>query len=110
VAHNARFDVAFLRAEWNRSGLGSLDLDAVDTLQMARQLNYPGRLARLAEALGVPLVDAHQALDDTRALACVLVALLDSGGVLPSPLPAFWPPLLTPAPSGQVALRPTPVA
>ena len=110
VAHNARFDVAFLRAEWNRSGLGSLDLDAVDTLQMARQLGYPGRLARLAEALGVPLVDAHQALDDTRALACVLVALLDSGGVLPSPLPAFWPPLLTPAPSGQVALRPTPVA
>jgi len=110
VAHNAGFDVGFLRAEWSRAGLGPLDLDAVDTLQMARQLGYPGRLGRLAEALGVPLVDPHQALDDTRALACVLVALLERGGVLPSPLPTFSPPLLTPAPSGQVALRPAPVA
>ena len=110
MAHNAGFDVGFLRAEWSRAGLGPLDLDAVDTLQMARQLGYPGRLGRLAEALGVPLVDPHQALDDTRALACVLVSLLERGGVLPSPLPTFSPPLLTPAPSGQVALRPASVA
>ena len=110
VAHNAGFDVGFLRAEWERAGLGPLDLTAVDTLQMARQLGYPGRLARLTAALGVPLVDAHQALDDTRALSGVLVALLERGGVLPSPLPVFWPPLLTPSPSGQVTLRPAPVA
>jgi len=110
VAHNAGFDVGFLRAEWDRGGLGPLDLDAVDTLQMARQLGFPGRLGRLAEALDVSLVDAHQALDDTRALAFVLMALLERGGVLPSPLPIFWPPLLTPTPSGAVALRPAQVA
>ena len=109
VAHNAGFDASFLRSEWGRAGLGSLDLEAVDTLPMARQLSYPGRLGLLAEALGVPLHDAHRALDDTRALAAVLVALLDRGAVVSS-FPIFGPPLLTPAPSGRVAHRPAQAA
>ena len=109
MAHNASFDASFLRSEWGRAGLGPLDLEAVDTLPMARQLGYPGRLGLLAEALGVPLNDAHRALDDTRALAAVLVALLDCGAVVSS-FPIFGPPLLTPAPSGRVAHRPAQVA
>jgi len=109
VAHNSSFDASFLRSEWGRAGLGPLDLEAVDTLPMARQLGYPGRLGLLAEALGVPLQDAHRALDDTRALAAVLVALLDRGAVVSS-LPIFGPQLFTPAPSGRVANRPPPVA
>ena len=109
VAHNASFDASFLRSEWGRAGLGPLDLEAVDTLPMARQLGYPGRLGLLAESLGVPLQDAHRALDDTHALAAVLVALLDRGAVVPS-LPIFGPPLLPPAPSGRVANRPPQVA
>jgi len=53
----------------------------------------------------VPLDDAHQALDDTRALAGVLVALLEQGARPPS-WPIFGPPLLTPAPTGRALHRP----
>ena len=105
VAHNAGFDLGFLRAEWRRADLGTLDLEAVDTVPLARSLGLPGRLGRLAEAVGTPLVDAHQALGDARALAGVLVALLDRGGVPPS-LPVFGPPLFRPSPSGRVRHRP----
>ena len=105
VAHNAPFDVGFIVEEWGRSGLGTLNLDAVDTLPLARSLGLPGRLGLLAAALEVPLDDAHQALDDTRALAGVLVALLEQGAQ-PPVSPIFGPPLLTPAPTGRVLHRP----
>ncbi len=105
VAHNAPFDVGFIVEEWGRAGLGKLDLAAVDTLPLARELDLPGRLGRLAPALEVPLDDAHQALDDTRALAGVLVALLERGAHPPSS-PIFGPPLLTPTPSGRALHRP----
>ena len=105
VAHNAPFDVGFIVEEWGRAGLGTLNLDAVDTLPLARSLGLPGRLGLLAAALEVPLDDAHQALDDTRALAGVLVALLEQGAQ-PPVSPIFGPPLLTPAPTGRVLHRP----
>jgi len=105
VAHNKNFDVRFLVEEWRRSGLGKLDLQAVDTIPMARALGLPGKLGLLAAALGVPLDDAHQALGDTRALAGVLVAMLKRGAN-PSPCPVFDPPLLTPNPTGWVLHRP----
>ena len=105
VAHNKNFDVGFLIAEWSRAGLGKLDLYAVDTLPMARAIGLPGKLGKLATSLGVSLEDAHRALGDTRALADVLVALLDRGA-LPSPCPVFDPPMLTPRPTGRVLHRP----
>ncbi len=105
VAHNAGFDVRFLATEWERANLGPLDLVALDTLDMARRLGLPGRLGALAAALDVPLVDAHQALDDTRALAGVLIHLLARSG-LPATLPRFDPPLLTPPRSGRTQSRP----
>ncbi|MEC8947643.1 MAG: 3'-5' exonuclease [Actinomycetota bacterium] len=105
VAHNKNFDVRFLVEEWRRAGLGKLDLQAVDTIPMARALGLPGKLGLLAAALGVPLDDAHQALGDTRALAGVLVAMLKRGAN-PSPCPVFDPPLLTPNPTGWVLHRP----
>jgi len=105
VAHNKNFDVGFLAAEWSRAGFGKLDLYAVDTLPMARAIGLPGKLQRLANSLGVPLDDAHRALGDTRALADVLVALLDRGAD-PSPCPVFDPPMLTPRPTGRVLHRP----
>lgn len=106
VAHNASFDVKFVSTEWERANLGPLPLDALDTLDMARRQGRPGRLGALAESLGVPLVDAHQALDDTRALAGVLVELLKDHE--PSkPFPVFSPPLFTPVPTGKVWLRPS---
>ena len=105
VAHNAGFDRGFLCAEWDRAGLGPLDIDAVDTLALAKGLGLPGRLGELAGALDIPLENAHTALGDSRALARVLVELigrLDS----PLPLPRFDPPLLSPSTSGQVTHRP----
>ena len=105
VAHNKNFDVRFLTEEWSRAGLGKLDLQAVDTIPMARALGLPGKLGELAAALGVPLDDAHQALGDTRALAGVLLALLERGAK-PAPCPPFDPPESTPEPTGWVLHRP----
>jgi len=105
VAHNADFDRGFLCAEWDRAGLGPLDIDAVDTLALAKGLGLPGRLGELAGALDVPLENAHTALGDSRALARVLIELI---GRLDGsfPLPRFDPPLLSPPASGRVAHRP----
>ena len=105
VAHNKNFDVRFLTEEWSRAGFGKLDLEAVDTLPMAGALGLPRKLGLLAAALGVPLDDAHQALGDTRALAGVLVALLERGAQ-PAPCPVFDPPMLTPKPTGRILHRP----
>jgi len=105
VAHNAGFDRGFLCAEWNRAGLGPLNIVAVDTLGLAKGLGLPGRLGELAGALDIPLENAHTALGDSRALAQVLVELIgriDS----PLPLPRFDPPLLSPPTSGRFTHRP----
>jgi DNA polymerase-3 subunit epsilon len=105
VAHNADFDIRFLDSEWERSGLGPMGLEALDTLQIARAERLPGRLGLLAEALGVPIGDAHQALDDSRALAGVMAAFLERDTALP-PVPMFQRTLLTPKSSGRQRLRP----
>ncbi len=107
VAHNSSFDVGFLHAEWRRARLGSLHLKAVDTVPMARSLGLPGQLGKLADDLGTPLVDAHQALDDARALAAVLVVMLDRGGK-PHDVPPFELRRSYPKPSGLVRHRPSP--
>ena len=106
VAHNASFDQRFVLSEWTKSGLGPLELEVLDTLAMARKLKLPGKLGDLAETLGVPLIDAHQALDDTRALANVLIKLLERGAEL-GDLYQFQPPLFAPEPSGRFHLRPS---
>ena len=105
MAHNKNFDVGFLVAEWSRAGFGKLDLYAVDTLPMARAIGLPGKLENLATSLGVQLDDAHRAMGDTRALADVLVALLERGAQ-PSPCPVFDPPRHTPRPTGRFLHRP----
>ena len=105
VAHNAGFDVRFVCSEWERCGLGPLALDAVDTLPLARRLGLRGRLVDLAVDLEVALPDAHRALDDTRALAGVLAALLARGAVPPS-VPPFSRPLLSPTACDRVHQRP----
>ncbi len=104
VAHNAAFDVGFVRAEWTRAGLGDLELPAVDTVPLARLLGLPGRLGDLAAAVGVELTDAHRALDDSRALAGVLAGLLARGADVSGAVP-FQPPLLSPAPSRRSLQR-----
>ena len=105
VAHNAGFDRGFLCAEWDRAGLGPLNIDAVDTLGLAKGLGLPGRLGELAGALDISLENAHTALGDSQALAQVLVELI---GRIDSPFPLlrFDAPLLSPPTSGRVTHRP----
>ena len=105
VAHNAPFDCGFIREEWNKAGLGDLQLEAFDTLPLAKGLGYPGKLVELSEALGVELSNAHEALADTHALASVLIKLLDSSNTKVDS-PVFQPSLFTPDASGLFEFRP----
>jgi DNA polymerase-3 subunit alpha (Gram-positive type) len=75
AAHNADFDLGFLR---QRKG-GPLPGAAVDTLALSRALLPELRSHRLdavAAALGVPLERHHRALEDARATAAILRQLL----------------------------------
>ena len=105
VAHNAPFDCSFLREEWNRASLGDLQLEAFDTLPLAKELGYPGKLMELSDALDVDLSNAHEALADTHALAAVLIRLLHlSKKQVDSPV--FQPSLFKPEASGLFQHRP----
>jgi DNA polymerase III alpha subunit (gram-positive type) len=85
TAHNAPFDVAFLRAEARRTGV-KLNLDtAVDTLALSRMLDadrrHSHKLGAVCERYGVALERAHDALADATATAAVLPRLLEDLGV-----------------------------
>ncbi len=84
VGHNVQFDLSFLASH----GL-TLAGQPLDTFDLATML-LPGlrryNLGFLAHVLGVPLVDAHRALDDARATARIFVALLERGVMLPWPV------------------------
>jgi DNA polymerase-3 subunit epsilon len=79
VAHNARFDLAFIRAEYARArwqlphvpALCTLDASAHHLPHLARR-----RLADCCHAIGQPLTDAHSALGDARATAGLLAHYL----------------------------------
>ncbi|HEU4965106.1 MAG TPA: PolC-type DNA polymerase III [Bacilli bacterium] len=78
VAHNADFDMGFLRACSKRHDLEPWTNMALDTLPLARKLytmkSY--RLGSLAKKFDVDLVNAHRALDDTVALAKIFQYML----------------------------------
>ncbi|KEO82970.1 PolC-type DNA polymerase III [Tumebacillus flagellatus] len=79
VAHNAEFDLGFIRACAKRSGMADWDNLFLDTLPLARKL-YPHeknyRLGTLAKKFEVDLLNAHRALDDTVALAKIYQYML----------------------------------
>lgn len=77
VAHNARFDVGFLKAAAARLGYRWPPLQVVDTLTLARRTfrrdEVPNhKLGTLAAAVGATTVPNHRALSDARATADVL--------------------------------------
>jgi DNA polymerase-3 subunit epsilon len=80
VAHNARFDLAFLDREVERLTGARVAAPVVDTVWLARRL-LAGRarrfgLAALADFFGVSTAPCHRALPDARATAEVLLPLL----------------------------------
>ncbi|GAP00176.1 exonuclease domain-containing protein [Fructobacillus ficulneus] len=78
VAHNVNFDYPYLNAEFARVGLPELDLQALDTVQLA-QLLYPTapgyRLSDLTKYLNLPLTQAHRANADAEATAYLMLSL-----------------------------------
>jgi len=112
VAHNASFDVPFLRAELERAGVAMPEVAELCTLRESR-LHLPDllkrKLADCCSAAGVTLSGAHSALGDARATAELLGCYIRTGG--PSAHAALlhratttpWPPV--PAPRCSPELR-----
>lgn len=79
VAHNAAFDLAFLRRAAKSAGI-EIDNPPFDTLMIARWL-FPDladhSLDGLARRMGVEIGRRHSALDDARATAEIFVRLVD---------------------------------
>ena len=79
VAHNADFDIGFLK--YNAENLGlRMDNEYIDSLQLSRQL-FPEfkkhKLGILAEKFGIKVENAHRALDDVKTLVKVFLKLLE---------------------------------
>lgn len=87
VAHNAPFDIGFLKAACVRQGRVWPDFAVVDTVRLARHTvtrdEAPNcKLATLARLFGATTTPNHRALDDARATVDVLHALLERVGSL----------------------------
>ena len=79
VAHNANFDVGFLKQ--NAINLGyKFDYTYLDTLSLAKDLfpNYKKyKLGKIAENLGIKVEVAHRALDDVDTTVKVFRVMMD---------------------------------
>ncbi|MDO8804103.1 MAG: 3'-5' exonuclease [Elusimicrobiota bacterium] len=86
VAHNAEFDLGFLRAECERVGLRFPKLFVVDTLAIARK-NWKfrsNRLGNIAAELNFSNENWHRALSDvemTRKIFGHFISAFKSGGI-----------------------------
>jgi DNA polymerase III epsilon subunit family exonuclease len=74
LAHNASFDVRFMRAEIERNQLKPLPNPVLDSLALFRKW-YPDapshKLGMLAKWLGIPVGSEHRAEDDARTLLLI---------------------------------------
>ncbi|MFD6453074.1 DEDD exonuclease domain-containing protein, partial [Nocardia sp. NPDC060220] len=85
VAHNARFDTAFLKAAAARQDIAWPNPQVLCTVKLARRVltrdEAPSaRLGVLAQLLGASTTPTHRALDDARATVDVLHALIGRVG------------------------------
>ncbi|MDR2504742.1 MAG: PolC-type DNA polymerase III [Oscillospiraceae bacterium] len=79
AAHNASFDIAFLKKELERVSV-KREFTTIDTLALSRRL-YPGQksytLGNMCKLLKISLKDAHRAVNDATATAKLLNEMLD---------------------------------
>ncbi|MDP5035952.1 MAG: exonuclease domain-containing protein [Alishewanella sp.] len=77
VAHNVKFDYGFIKAEFARLAI-PLDMPQLCTVVNMRRF-YPGHvsysLGKLCQALDIPLLNHHRALDDAKAAAQLLLLI-----------------------------------
>jgi len=73
VAHNRQFDIGFLASEFDRAGVSYEDLDAICTLELLRgsSARTSRRLTDACAALGLEVLDGHQALNDAKMAAAL---------------------------------------
>ena len=78
VAHNARFDLAFLDAETMRLTGRRVEATSVDTVGLARRLlgRQPANLAALSYRFATDARPCHRALPDAEATAEILLCLI----------------------------------
>lgn len=78
VAHNAEFDLSFLRCETQSCGLRLPDYPVVDTLKLARKNGrfHRNNLGVIAAALGINAEGAHRAMADVRMTEKILYNFL----------------------------------
>ncbi len=87
VAHNAPFDLGFLRAACQRTGRQWPGFDSLDTARLARRVLTRDeardcRLATLARVFRAEVTPCHRALADAQATVDVLHGLLERVGGL----------------------------
>jgi DNA polymerase-3 subunit epsilon len=105
VAHNAPFDVGFLKAACDSTGRAWPTLQVLDTARLARRVlardeAHDCRLATLARVFRASTMPTHRALDDARATVDVLHGLferLGNVGVHTVEELATWQSTVTPA-------------
>lgn len=81
VAHNAQFDVSFIKGMLERNGFELPKIHYIDTLTVAREkFPYPHKLCNLIEYFGIEDVqNSHRAIDDVKALKAVFSAMIKAG-------------------------------
>ena len=86
VAHNADFDLGFLRQEMQSCGLRLPEYPVLDTLKLARKNGKfeRNKLGIIAQTLGISADGAHRAMADVRMTEKILYCFLQdfiNGGV-----------------------------
>ncbi|WP_308534248.1 PolC-type DNA polymerase III [uncultured Peptoniphilus sp.] len=79
VAHNAKFDTAFIRRIFKENNL-VFDFPILDTLTLARASVFDVKkfnLSALCKRFGIRLVGAHRAVNDAEATANLFLTLVD---------------------------------
>ena len=75
VAHNAAFDLGFLRAQGLATENVGLDTWELSSILLPNQSSYS--LGALTRHFGITLDNHHRALDDARAAGCLFECLCD---------------------------------